>query len=60
MKVPACPVCGQPRDRNYRPFCSRRCSDIDLQKWMSGRYAIPAVADDDGETSVRGPDEGDA
>ena len=52
---PACPTCGAPAappagpgDRSPRPFCSRRCADIDLGRWFQGRYAIPAVegADD--------------
>jgi len=37
-----CPVCGKPTQAQYRPFCSRRCADVDLQRWFSGRYAVPA------------------
>lgn len=38
-----CPICRKaPPDPAYRPFCSRRCADIDLQGWFSGRYAVPA------------------
>jgi uncharacterized protein len=37
-----CPICGKPAEPNFRPFCSRRCADVDLQRWLSGRYAIPA------------------
>jgi endogenous inhibitor of DNA gyrase (YacG/DUF329 family) len=50
---PACPICGKPADAHHRPFCSKRCGDIDLNRWLSGVYAIPtAGADDeeDGET----------
>lgn len=36
-----CPICGRPTEAAYRPFCSRRCADVDLQRWMSGRYAVP-------------------
>jgi hypothetical protein len=32
---------------DYRPFCSRRCADIDLQRWLVGRYAIPAAREED-------------
>lgn len=47
--VPACPICRKPQAPEYRPFCSRRCADVDLQRWFSGRYAVPAEeADDDG------------
>ncbi len=48
----SCPLCQKPTNVDYRPFCSRRCADVDLQRWMSGRYAIPAAPeheeDDDG------------
>ncbi len=40
-KVAKCPVCGKPADPVYRPFCSKRCSDVDLGRWLGGRYAIP-------------------
>ncbi len=43
-----CPVCGKPSDPTYRPFCSKRCADVDLQRWLSGRYAIPVVEEDKG------------
>lgn len=43
----SCPICGKERDQKYRPFCSRRCADIDLGKWLTGSYAIPAEAVDD-------------
>jgi len=41
-----CPICGRPAEPDYRPFCSRRCADLDLQKWLSGAYAVPAVEED--------------
>ena len=47
----ACPICDRPTDTHYRPFCSRRCADIDLAKWFTGSYAIPVTAEDDGEAS---------
>lgn len=36
-----CPICGKPRAEQYRPFCSKRCADVDLSRWLSGVYAIP-------------------
>ncbi|MEM1431528.1 MAG: DNA gyrase inhibitor YacG [Pseudomonadota bacterium] len=36
-----CPICSKATDKAYRPFCSRRCADIDLGKWLTGSYAIP-------------------
>ena len=43
---PTCAICGRPAEPDYRPFCSRRCADVDLQRWLAGRYAIPAVEDE--------------
>jgi endogenous inhibitor of DNA gyrase (YacG/DUF329 family) len=39
---PKCPVCGKPRDAQFRPFCSKRCADVDLARWFRGDYAIPS------------------
>ncbi len=36
-----CPICGMPGELAWRPFCSRRCSDADLGRWLSGSYALP-------------------
>ena len=36
-----CPICGKPADKSYAPFCSKRCADIDLNRWLSGVYKIP-------------------
>ncbi len=38
---PKCPICDKTRDPDYRPFCSRRCADVDLGRWLSEDYAIP-------------------
>lgn len=39
----ACPICRRnPAAPEYRPFCSKRCADVDLQRWLTGGYAIPA------------------
>jgi endogenous inhibitor of DNA gyrase (YacG/DUF329 family) len=50
-----CPICKEPTDMAYRPFCSARCRDIDLSRWLRGGYAIPggqAEADEDGEDAA--------
>jgi uncharacterized protein len=50
-----CPICKQPTEMAYRPFCSARCRDIDLSRWLRGGYAIPggyAEADEDGEDAA--------
>jgi endogenous inhibitor of DNA gyrase (YacG/DUF329 family) len=45
-----CPICSRPTEHTYRPFCSRRCADVDLSRWLRGTYAIPDEAEDeDGE-----------
>ncbi len=36
-----CPICDKETDPKYRPFCSRRCADVDLGRWLKGSYAIP-------------------
>lgn len=48
----SCPICARDADAKYTPFCSRRCADVDLAKWLNGSYAIPAAVtdvDEDGE-----------
>jgi endogenous inhibitor of DNA gyrase (YacG/DUF329 family) len=42
-----CPICDKPVVAAFRPFCSRRCADVDLNRWLSGVYAIPVKEDDD-------------
>lgn len=41
-RFPACPVCGKQAGGAYRPFCSKRCADVDLHRWLAGAYALPA------------------
>lgn len=45
----SCPICGKDAEAKYRPFCSKRCADIDLGRWLTGSYVIPgdAVEEDD-------------
>ena len=44
-----CPICGKPAADASKPFCSERCRDVDLNKWLSGSYAIPGRKDEDEE-----------
>ena len=37
----SCPICENKTTAEYRPFCSRRCADLDLGNWLTGQYAIP-------------------
>jgi len=51
-----CPICSLPSVTAYRPFCSRRCADLDLGKWLTGAYAIPASDEEGQESLPEGPD----
>jgi endogenous inhibitor of DNA gyrase (YacG/DUF329 family) len=50
-----CPICGRPRDQKYRPFCSKRCTDLDLARWLDGSYAIPDEGADTAENTPPTP-----
>ena len=43
----ACPICGKPSQRATYPFCSKRCADIDLNRWLKGAYSIPGKTEPD-------------
>jgi endogenous inhibitor of DNA gyrase (YacG/DUF329 family) len=45
-KPKSCPRCGKPADALYRPFCSKRCKDIDLGRWLNEDYRVPVVEED--------------
>jgi endogenous inhibitor of DNA gyrase (YacG/DUF329 family) len=48
-----CPICGKPSSQQHHPFCSARCADIDLNRWLSGSYVIPAKPEEtDGEDDI--------
>lgn len=53
----SCPICGRSRQAEWRPFCSRRCADVDLGRWMVGSYAIPT--EEGPETEVEAPERTD-
>lgn len=36
-----CPICGKPTQEAFKPFCSKRCRDVDLNRWLSGVYSVP-------------------
>ena len=54
-----CPTCNKRAVREFRPFCSKRCADLDLGRWLSGDYAIPAVETDDPSDENRPADSSD-
>ena len=51
-----CAICGKPVDAVFRPFCSKRCADVDLHRWLSGVYAVPVTEDE--EEDERRDDDG--
>ena len=55
----SCPVCGKPAEARFSPFCSRRCADIDLGRWLKGGYAIPGKPDEEAGESPGVPAEPD-
>lgn len=60
--VPRCTICGKPQEPKFKPFCSKRCANIDLGRWLKGSYVIPGRAEDEGEggrTSRSGPVSGE-
>ena len=42
MPVQACPICERPAAAKFRPFCSARCKDEDLRRWLAAEYRIPS------------------
>ena len=57
-----CPICGKPSVEAFKPFCSKRCADVDLNRWLTGAYVIPARDDeptDDDTTLIPGTNEDD-
>ena len=44
-----CPICSRSVTEEFRPFCSRRCADVDLGRWLTGQYRVPSTpaGDDD-------------
>lgn len=43
----SCPICDKPSSKDQTPFCSLRCKEVDLGKWLTGSYAVPVVEMDD-------------
>lgn len=59
-KAGKCPICSEPSETIYRPFCSRRCANIDLGRWLTGSYVISGGnddADEDGDGGSPAPDQ---
>ena len=56
--VELCPTCRRPAADAFRPFCSRRCADVDLHRWLSGAYAIPVREEEDEDGNQTTEDRG--
>jgi len=52
----SCPICGKPTEKAFRPFCSKRCADVDLAKWLGGAYAVPSTDPEDIERALEEAD----
>lgn len=57
LRTKACPICGKPALETFRPFCSRRCADVDLNRWLSGVYAAPVKEEEDEDGTAKPGDE---
>jgi endogenous inhibitor of DNA gyrase (YacG/DUF329 family) len=42
-----CVICGKPQAERYKPFCSKRCADVDLHRWFTGAYTVAGAEDED-------------
>jgi uncharacterized protein len=51
-----CPICGKPPVEAFKPFCSKRCADVDLNRWLTGNYVIPARDEPAGDNDNSIPD----
>jgi endogenous inhibitor of DNA gyrase (YacG/DUF329 family) len=56
LRTKPCPICGKPAVETFRPFCSRRCADVDLNRWLSGVYAVPVKEEEDEDGAPAKPD----
>ena len=49
MSPQTCPLCKKSVSEKHQPFCSKRCADIDLGRWLKGTYVVPGPAIDESE-----------
>jgi len=54
-----CPICGKPSVASEKPFCSKRCADVDLYRWLGGGYAIPGPPAEEEHPAAEKPDNDD-
>ncbi len=56
-RLKPCPICGKLAIEQFRPFCCKRCGDVDLHRWLAGVYSVPAVENEDRAEEGEAPDE---
>ena len=47
-----CPICARETEAKFRPFCSKRCANVDLARWVNGSYAVPSEREDEIDVDV--------
>ena len=52
---PRCPICAKPAAPAHKPFCSKRCADVDLHRWLAGVYAVPTKDEPETESDSEEP-----
>lgn len=55
----SCPICGKATEAAWRPFCSRRCADLDLARWLGGGYVIPGQSGEEDLPDAPAPERPD-
>jgi endogenous inhibitor of DNA gyrase (YacG/DUF329 family) len=54
---PKCPICGKSVEQAFRPFCSARCKQVDLNRWFTESYRVPVQSGGEEEDETAGPDQ---
>lgn len=55
----ACPICGAPASAKSKPFCSTRCAEVDLGRWLKGSYRVPTDEAPSSDSFAAGEEEGE-
>jgi endogenous inhibitor of DNA gyrase (YacG/DUF329 family) len=55
-KGPKCAICGKPVEAAFRPFCSARCKQVDLNRWLTESYRVPVQSADEEEDETARPE----
>jgi len=56
----SCPICGKPVAPSYKPFCSKRCADVDLHRWLKGSYVIAGRSEAEEDAPIAERDDSEA